>query len=133
MDKTKQKALAGFEEDKSEVGTTTAADRWLRELGVDAEALAHMMRKTTETRPFVYELRFDLIPVKAGLAVLVAKGFGADSPLVAFHNDVGFLALLRGFKTMLQAGKVKWYEDSYPPSNYEERRKMYIEGDYYRT
>lgn len=112
--------------------SSPAQDKWLAELGGQLNSLSDMIRKPTEVRPFIYELRIDLLPAGKRDMLLIAKGFGADDALVAFHNGVGFLTVLRGFEGQLRAGKVRWYVDSYPPNTYEERKASYMKGDYYR-
>lgn len=116
-----------------ENGPTAATTRWMGELGVSVERLSVALRTTTEERPFVYELRLDLLPAAKRDMLLVAKGFGADGPLVAFHSGIGFLNLLRGFESQLRSGKVKWRSDQYAPANYDERAASYLKGDFYKV
>jgi len=130
-DKPKNEPRAAENADRA--GGSESTDRWMAELGEEIELLGFMMRKPLEGRPFVYEIRIDLIPGKGGSAVLVAKGFGDAGGLVAFHNASGFLGLLRGFEAQLRAGKVNWIEDQYPPANYDKRRARYLSGEYYRV
>ncbi len=128
-----QQELPGFEPEAEGVGETAAHLRWLQDLGRDVEALAYMMRKPTEGRPFVYEVRFDLIPASSRDATLVAKGFGVDGSVVAFHNAPGFLSLLRGFSHQCKAGKSKWYADQFETSSYQERLIRYRSGEFYKV
>lgn len=107
--------------------------RWLADLGEATESVAHMMRKPTDVRPFVYEVRFDLIPAKNSSAVLVAKGFGADGSICSFVNASGFIQLLRVFEGQLKAGKTKWYQDTFPPTNYDKRLARYNTGEFYKV
>ncbi len=107
--------------------------RWMAELGTSVELLAHMMRKPTENRPFVYEVRFNLVPAKNQLPVLVLKGFGADGGLVAFHNAAGFLQMVRGCSAAMEAGKLGWYEDKFQSNDYEKRVTLYQSGAFYRV
>lgn len=124
--------LPGFTPPPEVPNESEAHQRWLRELGRDTERLAYMMRKPTDVRPFVHEVRFDLIPAKRSDPVLVAKGFGTEGAVVAFHSAAGFLQMLRGFGDQLASGKVKWYEDMYPPGGYADKLARYMGGDYYR-
>lgn len=125
--------LPGFEPHVARVGESAAHARWLQELGRETESLAYMMRKATDQRPFVYEVRFDLIPATSKDATLVAKGFGAESSVVAFHNAPGFLQLLRGFSGQLKAGKAKWYPDQYETPSYQKRLERFRTGEFYRV
>lgn len=122
-----------LDESAKDGAPTAAMERWAGELGVATELLAHMMRKPTEGRPFVYELRFSLVPAKNDLPVLVLKGFGADGGLVAFHNASGFLQMIRGASGQMSAGKLKWYDDGYAPGDYDKRLKLYKSGAFYKV
>lgn len=126
-----QQYLPGFELPGTAVGESAAAKRWMQELGVSVESLAHMMRKPTETRPFIYEVRFDLVPAKSNDTMLVAKGFGAEGGVVTFHNSGGFLELLRGFEGVLRAGKSVWYPDKFQSDTYSQRLSRYRSEEFY--
>lgn len=128
-----QQFLPGFEPEDAPVGESAAHSRWLRDLGAETEKLAFMMRKPTDGRPFVYEVRFDLIPAVRSEPSLVAKGFGEHGPVVAFYSAAGFLQLLRGFSGQLTAGKSSWYEDQYPVRGYEKKLARYSAGEFYRV
>lgn len=110
-----------------------AAKRWMQELGTQTESLATMLRKATDERPFVYEVRFDLLPVNAKDSLVVLKGFGKDGGLCAFVNGGSFLSLLRHSEELLRAGKLKWYDDQYTPTNYEKRVDRFKTGEFYRV
>lgn len=128
-----QEVLPLFEGIAEPIRNSAATERWLSELGQASEHLGHMMRKPTESRPFVYEARFDLMPVKGDGFLLVLKGFGADGGLCAFHNDISFVGLLRGASAQMKAGKLKWYPDQYEPSNYSARTERFLSGDFYKV
>lgn len=110
-----------------------ASSRWMLELGQQIERLAFMLRKPTEARPFVYEVRFDLLPAKANDGLLVLKGFGEEGGLCSFVNGGSFLGLLRQGEELMGAGKLKWYPDQYEPSNYQKRQERYLSGEFYRV
>jgi len=114
-------------------GKTAAQARWMQDLGAGVELLAHMMRKPTDVRPFVYELRFNLVPAKNDLPVLVLKGFGETGGLCAFYNASGFLQMLRGASSQMEAGKLRWYEDQYVSNDYEKRVALYQAGAFYKV
>lgn len=126
-----QNVLPMFEEVVDPVRNDAANERWMRELGEVSESLAYMMRKPTIHRPFVYEVRFDLLPVKGRDPMAVLKGFGAEGSLCAFVNGTGFLNMLRGAEGGMKSGKLRWYQDTYPPSNYEGRQARFSSGDIY--
>ncbi len=108
-----------------------ASERWMRDLGEEVERLAYMLRKPTDVRPFVYEVRFDLLPVQSREAKAILKGFGAEGSLCAFVNGTSFLGILRQTSALLEAGKLKWYADQYAPSNYGVRVERYNSGEFY--
>ena len=127
-----------FDEDEKatmpvvESATVSAATmRWMQELGASVESLAQMMRSPTAERPFVYELRIDLLPVKGDDSLLVAKGFGPDGALVMFNTESGFLSLLKGTEGRLRSGKCTWHPDQYAPANYNKRFARYQAGGFY--
>lgn len=113
--------------------TSSAQRAWDCELGTAVASLDAMMRKPTDLRPFVYEVRFDLLSMGRGVVRLVAKGFGAEGSLITFHDDSSFLASLKGFEGRLRSGKVSWYDDTYTPKNYEKRLELYLSGKVYRV
>lgn len=128
-----QNVLPMFEDQVEPHRNEAAATRWMQELGLQVEGFGHMLRHPTETRPFVYECRFDLLPVKANDSLLVLKGFGQEGPLCAFVNGGAFVGLMRTGEGLLKSGKLKWYEDKYAPANYQERVVRYLKGDFYRV
>lgn len=112
---------------------SAASNRWMHDLGKQTESLAAMLRKATDQRPFVYEVRFDLLPATARDSLAVLKGFGKEGGLCAFVNGGSFLSLLRQSEELMRAGKLKWYEDKYKPSNYDARSERYKSGEFYRV
>ena len=127
-----QLELPGMPEPDREEPTSAAADRFNQELGSVTENLAYMLRKPTETRPFVYEVRFDLLPAKSDTALVVCKGFGAEGGLVAFHNAPSFLQLLRGLQGQMMSGKLGWFQDKFVSEQYSKRLARYTSGEFYR-
>ena len=123
--------VAPLAEPEGEDGVSSAANRWMRDLGVETEGLGHKMRKPTSSRPFVYEVRFDLLPAKAPEMLLVLKGFGEEGGLCAFVNAGSFVQLLRQANGLMASGKMKWYGDDYTPSNYQKRVERYRKGEFY--
>lgn len=110
-----------------------ASQRWMTELGVVVENLAYMLRKPTEVRPFVYELRVDLLPAQGGHGKMILKGFGEDQGLVSFIDGNGLLSLLRNAQAGLANGKLKWYPDGYVPGSYDKRLSRYLSGEFYNV
>lgn len=111
---------------------STALLKWEQETGAALITLAEMLRSPTEVRPFVYDLRFELMSLQASVGKVVLKGFGAEGGLVAFHDATGLVDGIRGLTGRLKAGKLNWYEDQYAGARYAERQALYLSGKVYR-
>lgn len=119
----------GFEDGQEH---TSAQRHWNEELGLAASALEVMMKKPTAQRPFVYEVKFDLLSTGRGVVRVIAKGFGEEGGLITFHDASSFGDGIKGLAGRLRAGKVSWYMDSYMPKNYQERLALWQSGKVYR-
>lgn len=107
---------------------TTALLNWWEETGKACVDLALMMRRPTDQRPFVYELRIDLFPVRAAACFMVAKGFGEDGPLVSFHDGAGFVDTLRAFEARMRSGSTRWRADNWRADSYDKRVALYLKS-----
>ena len=112
--------------------SSTALLKWEQETGAALIALAEMLKKPTDVRPFVYDVRFELMSLQASVGKVVLKGFGADGGLVAFHDATGLVDGVRGLTGRLKSGKINWYEDQYAGKNYEAKQTLYLSGKVYR-
>lgn len=105
--------------------------RFYSEVGRDVVELARMLRAPTETRPFIYELRFDLWPASSLRGLAIIKGFGAEAGVIAFQEGSGLVGMLRGIHDRMKPGKVRFTPDGFPPNNYEKRFSAFIKDQEY--
>lgn len=105
--------------------------RFYFEVGQEVVALGRMLREPTATRPFVYELRFDLWPVGNTRGLTIAKGFGEEAGLISFNEGAGLVGQLRGLYGRFQSGKQVFSEDKFQPGNYDKRVELFLKEQRY--
>lgn len=97
-----------------------ATQRILVEMGMKVEAFGQAVRHLKQRPPHVYNIQLRS-PVRTSHDVLMlVKAVGESGPVIAFHTGATMAEAVLTWASRLNAGRIKWREDDYPPSNYEE-------------
>lgn len=115
-----QGILPRSDNDDERAGYGAAGQRALLDLGKGLQAFGISLRWLKQRPPHVYNIQFRQPIREMQETLMLVKAVSEDGPVIAFHSDASVVACIHSWSTRLSAGRIKWREDEYPPSNYEQ-------------
>lgn len=102
--------------------------RILMEWGMQIEAFGEAVRLREDQPRQVYNIQLRAITRNGQDVLMLVKAVGEEGPLIAFHSGTSMRNAILTWPARLNAGRIAWREDEYPPDKYDEIKK-YINSE----
>ncbi len=101
-------------------GSQAAMQRIFFAMGARLESFGQSVRWDRHDKVLVYNVQLRAAIREQQDVLMMVKGVGPDGPVIAFHSDRTMIDCIESWPARLNAGKISWKEDEFPPKNYQQ-------------